>query len=194
MRICPSYLSFILYNPIRKAFTDRNRILEESGIAESSVVLEVGAGNGFITEAIAEKARKVYAVELQQGMVKKLKKRMVKFGGKVVIIECDIAAIPLCPPLPNGGDGAFDEQFADVAIMYYSFHEVAKKAEASKNIGRAVKPGGILAIYEPTVEVNKAGMQKTVGMFESMGFQKEIERDGRFTRFARLRKAATGSK
>lgn len=176
MKICPSYLSFILYNPIRKAFTDRGRILEESGINESSVVLEIGSGNGFITEAIAQRAKKVYAVELQDGMVRKLKKRMEKFKDKVDIILCDIATCDI------------GSEFADAAIMYYSFHEVANQADASKNIGKAIRPGGVLSIYEPSIEVNRAGMQKTAGIFENIGFEKEIERHGRVTRFVKLRK------
>jgi 16S rRNA A1518/A1519 N6-dimethyltransferase RsmA/KsgA/DIM1 with predicted DNA glycosylase/AP lyase activity len=44
--------------------TDRKKILDESGITANSIVLEVGAGNGFLTEVIAERARKVYAIEL----------------------------------------------------------------------------------------------------------------------------------
>ncbi|HWR72739.1 MAG TPA: rRNA adenine N-6-methyltransferase family protein, partial [Nitrospirota bacterium] len=63
--VCPHWLSGILYNPLRKAFTDRLAVLRESGIRESSVVLEVGAGNGFFTEVLAGRARLVYAVELQ---------------------------------------------------------------------------------------------------------------------------------
>jgi ubiquinone/menaquinone biosynthesis C-methylase UbiE len=176
MKICPSYLSFILYNPIRKALTDRKRILDESGITESSVVLEIGAGNGFITEAIAQRAKKVYANELQPGMVKKLKKRMEKFGDKVDILLCDIANCDI------------GEEFADAGIMYYSFHEIGNQAGAVRNIGKVIKKDGTLSIYEPTIEVNKAAMQKTAGMFEAVGFEKEVERDGSFTRFVRLRR------
>lgn len=176
MKICPSYLSFILYNPIRKALTDREGVLDESGITSSSTVLEIGAGNGFITEAIAMRAEKIYANELQHGMVRKLRKRVEKFGDKVNILLCDIA---------NCNIG---EEFADVGIMYYSFHEISNQIEASKNIGKAIKTGGLLSIYEPTIEVSKTKMEQTVKMFEDIGFQREIERDGLFTRFVRLRK------
>lgn len=176
MKICPSYLSFILYNPLRKALTDRERVMDESGITESSVVLEIGAGNGFITEAIAQRAKKVYANELQTGMVRKLKKRMRRFGSKVEIMLCDIA------------DCDIGEEFADIGIMYYSFHEISNQVDAVKNIARAIKSDGIISIYEPTIEINKPVMQKTIKMFEDVGFQNEIQRDGIFTRFVRLRK------
>ena len=129
--VCPSWLSFILYNPIRKAFTDREKILDECGVTKDSVVLEVGAGNGFLTEAIAELAKKVYTVELQ--------KRVLRFADKVSIIHGDIASVIL------------KEEVFDICLMYYSFHEVSNKIDAVDNISRALKTGGILPIYEPTI-------------------------------------------
>jgi ubiquinone/menaquinone biosynthesis C-methylase UbiE len=179
MWICPSYLSFVLYNPIRKAFTDRRKILEESGIRESSVVLEIGAGNGFITEAIARQAKKVYALELQAGMVRKLNKRMKRFGDTVEIIKGDAGTYPL------------KSGFADVALMYYSFHEVSEHAAAGRNIAQTVKPGGIIAIYEPKIEVNKSRMLESVRIFEAAGFVKEAAYVSLFTRFVKLRKRST---
>ncbi|MDA8079252.1 MAG: class I SAM-dependent methyltransferase [Nitrospiraceae bacterium] len=174
--VCPSWLSFILYNPIRKALTDRRKVLEESGITSDSVVLEVGSGNGFLTEALAGVCRRVYAVELQGGMVRKLRKRISRFGETVRVIQGDIVSIEL------------DEGVADVCLLYYCFHEVSSQEEAAARIGRAVRKGGTLAIYEPTVEVRRADMKRTVSLFEKMGFHMEQERSGAFTRFARMRK------
>jgi ubiquinone/menaquinone biosynthesis C-methylase UbiE len=174
--VCPSWLSFILYNPVRKTFTDREKVLKESLITGDSVVLEVGAGNGFFTEVLAQSARKVHAVELQSDMVRKLERRTARFGEKVSVHQCDIAACGLA------------DSSVDVCFMYYSFHEVKDKKGAAGSIGRALRDGGVLAIYEPSVEVSRQWMQKTTGMFEEVGFVKEKERHGLFTRFARLRK------
>ena len=176
MGICPSWLSFILYNPIRKALTDRKKILDESGITANSLVLEVGAGNGFLTEVIAERARKVYAIELQDGMVRKLKKRVQRFGDKVDIIHGDIASYSI------------EEELFDVCLMYYSFHEVINKVDAAKNITKALKIDGVLSIYEPTIEVQNPDMQKTTALFEDMGFKKEMSWNHFLTKFVRLRK------
>ena len=164
------------YNPLRKIVTDREKVLEECGIIHDSVVLEVGAGNGFFTEVLAEHAKKVYFVELQYGMVEKLKKRVAGFGDRVSIIECDIATCGI------------EDNVADVCLMYYSFHEVKEKAGAVRTISRALKPGGFLTVYEPTIEVNAKGMQNTVERFENGGFEKETERNGLFARFVKLRK------
>ena len=182
MRLCPPSLSFILYNPVRKALTDRTKVLDESCIKFDSVVLEVGAGNGFFTEVLAGHAKKVYAVELQDGMVRKLIKRVKRFGANVDIRHCDIAACDI------------GIEFADVCLMYYSFHEVSSQEDASVNIGRALKTGGILSIYEPAIEVDKSAMHKTVKLFEDIGFKKDMARDGIFTRFTRLKKTVTSDK
>jgi tRNA A58 N-methylase Trm61 len=176
--VCPSWLSVILYNPVRKAFTDREVILKESGVTGNSVVLEVGAGNGFLTEALAERSGKVYAVELQDGMIRKLRRRVARFGEKVSIIKGDISLISL------------GEELADVCILYYSFHEFGDKEKAADTIGKAIKKGGFLSIYEPTFEVGKRSMQKTAMLFEQRGFVQAQEKEGLFTRFMSFKKSA----
>jgi len=176
--VCPSWLSFILYNPARKMFTDREAILNESGVTENSVVLEVGAGNGFLTEALAERSGKVYAIELQEGMIRKLGRRIARFKEKVSIIKGDISLIPL------------DEKLVDICILYYSFHEFGDKEKAADTISRAIKYGGLLSIYEPTFEVGKRSMQRTAMLFEQRGFVQAQEKEGLFTRFMSFRKSA----
>jgi tRNA A58 N-methylase Trm61 len=174
--VCPSWLSCILYNPVRKIFTDREKILTESGVTAGSVVLEIGAGNGFFTEFLVERAKKVYAVELQEAMIKKLQKRIQDYRDKVLLIRGDIASVVL------------EEEIADVCLLYYSFHEVTGRVSAAENISAAVKRGGILSIYEPTLEVGEIQMNETVAMFEQRGFSRDTERNRFFTRFVRLRK------
>jgi tRNA A58 N-methylase Trm61 len=175
-RVCPSWLSFMLYNPLRKQFTDREKIICESKIGKNSTVLEVGAGNGFLTEVMAETAEKIVVVELQEGMVRKLGKRIGRFGDKVEIITSDISSVNL------------ETGFADVCVVYYCFHEVSDQPAAVRNIARSVKGGGMVSIYEPTVEVGKKTMADTVKMFSDEGFIKEAESNGLFTRFVRMRK------
>jgi ubiquinone/menaquinone biosynthesis C-methylase UbiE len=174
--VCPSWLSFILYNPLRKAFTDRSKVLDESCIKPESVVLEIGAGNGFFTEALAERARKVFAVEFQQGMVRKLRKRVQRFGDRVEIVQEDIASAVLA------------QDMADVCLLYFSFHEISRQDQAAAIIARTVKRNGILSIYEPSVEVNRRDMEATVSLFRSLGFSLEGTHNTMFARSALLRK------
>ncbi len=174
--VCPSWLSFILYNPLRKIVTDRSRVLDESCINPESVVLEVGAGNGFFTEAIAERAKKVIAVELQQGMVRKLRKRVHRFAEAVEIVMEDVSISEL------------SHDIADVCLLYYSFHEIARKNEAAVTIAKTVRCGGVVSIYEPSIEVNRKQMEASVSLFRYQGFRLEHSHETLFSRFARLRR------
>jgi len=106
-----------------------------------------------------------------------LQKRINRFGNKVQIIHSDIAEYKI------------QESFADVCIMYYSFHEVSNKPEAALNIDKAVKMNGLLSIYEPTIEVTKTGIKETANLFKARGFVEEINWNNLFTRFVRLRKS-----
>jgi ubiquinone/menaquinone biosynthesis C-methylase UbiE len=147
-RVCPSWLSFMLYNPVRKAFTDRHRILDESGITPDCIVLEVGAGNGFLTEVIVKRAQKVICVELQDGMVRKLKKRVKRFGNKIEIITTDIASQSI-------GDAC-----ADVCLLYFTFHEVEDKAQVNKNDMRKS-----IALFEQSGFVKEREFSRTFTRF-----------------------------
>jgi ubiquinone/menaquinone biosynthesis C-methylase UbiE len=111
-------------------------------------------------------------------MIKKLKRRIARFGERVAIIKGDIAELSL------------DQGLVDVCLLYYSFHEFGDKEKAADAISRAVRSGGTVSIYEPTVEVGKSSMQRTVSIFEQRGFIKAKEKDGLFTRFVSLQKIA----
>jgi len=179
-RICPPSHAWILRNPLRKLFSNRPGILEAAGIDSGSVVLEVGAGNGFFTEIIARTARKVIAVELQEDMAEKLYKALegVLPNSPIEIRVADIATIRLAP------------RSVDVAFLYYSFHEILEQETAASNIARTLKVGGRLAVYEPVIEVKEDAMARTVSIFEQRGFVTTDSGKSIFTRWAIMRKEA----
>lgn len=61
-------------------------IIEASDINKDDIILEVGPGLGFLTEKLAEKAKKVIAIELDDKLAEVLKKRLEKQGIKNVEI------------------------------------------------------------------------------------------------------------
>ena len=50
------------------------KIIEVSDIQPSDTVLEIGAGLGFVTRELVQRAKRVIAVELDKDMVKELEK------------------------------------------------------------------------------------------------------------------------
>jgi 16S rRNA (adenine1518-N6/adenine1519-N6)-dimethyltransferase len=64
-------------------------IIEASNISPDDVVVEVGPGIGTLTQALAQKAKKVIAIEKDKAMVEILKETMKEYNN-VEIIHADI--------------------------------------------------------------------------------------------------------
>ena len=68
-----------------------NKIVEAGNILPDSVILEVGAGTGNLTESILEKKpKKIFIIEKDEKLVEKLKER---FDNKIVIIPKDVLKV-----------------------------------------------------------------------------------------------------
>ncbi len=75
------------------------RLVEYAGVERGDVVLEIGAGGGSITEKLANKAKKVYAVEKDKALCETLRAQYENTKNKaevnVKVIEGDIMKIEL---------------------------------------------------------------------------------------------------
>ena len=77
------------------------RLVDYADVERGDVVLEIGAGGGSITEKLANKAKKVYAVEKDKALCETLraqyenKKSKAEVKAKVRVIEGDIMKIEL---------------------------------------------------------------------------------------------------
>lgn len=75
------------------------RLVEYAGVERGDVVLEIGAGGGSITEKLANKAKKVYAVEKDKALCETLRAQYENTKSKaevnVKVIEGDIMKIEL---------------------------------------------------------------------------------------------------
>ncbi|TME58812.1 MAG: ribosomal RNA small subunit methyltransferase A [Chloroflexi bacterium] len=80
----------------------RDRIAEAAGISPDDDVLEVGAGAGGLTVALASRARRVTAVELDRRLIPVLKE--ISEGlDNVEVVESDILAFDASSAFPGGG-------------------------------------------------------------------------------------------
>lgn len=73
------------------------RLVDYAGVERGDVVLEIGAGGGSITEKLANKAKKVYAVEKDKALCETLRAQYEnkKSKAEVKVIEGDIMKIEL---------------------------------------------------------------------------------------------------
>ena len=65
------------------------KMVSHASLGEGDTVLEVGAGLGFLTERLAEKAKQVIAVEIDPKMVRVLEDRLSSYGN-VSVLHGDI--------------------------------------------------------------------------------------------------------
>ncbi|RJS70411.1 ribosomal RNA small subunit methyltransferase A, partial [Methanophagales archaeon] len=73
------------------------RLVNYAGVERDDVVLEIGAGGGSITEKLADKAKRVYAVEKDKALCESLRAQYENTKSKagVKVIEGDIMKIEL---------------------------------------------------------------------------------------------------
>ncbi|MBS7611168.1 ribosomal RNA small subunit methyltransferase A [Candidatus Bathyarchaeota archaeon] len=71
-----------------------HRLVDYAYISNEDIVLEIGAGIGLLTKLLSEKAKIVYAVELDRKLVNYLKSRFPD-GSNVKIIEGDFLKIEI---------------------------------------------------------------------------------------------------
>lgn len=67
------------------------RVVEVSGLSETDVALEVGAGTGGLTDLLASRACRVVSVEIDHGLARLLERRFAE-RDNVVIVRADALA------------------------------------------------------------------------------------------------------
>ena len=81
----------------------RDRVVEAAGVTGEDDVLEVGAGVGTLTIALAERCRRLVAVELDDRLIPALSE-VVAGHDNVEVVAADILKFDLQAAFPNGGE------------------------------------------------------------------------------------------
>jgi ubiquinone/menaquinone biosynthesis C-methylase UbiE len=109
-------------------------------VARGSVVADLGAGSGYFTIRLARavgSAGKVYAVDIQSGMLELLRRAVAKERLANVI-----------PVLAAEDDPRLPEQSLDLVLMVDVYHELSSPQVTLAHLQRALKPGGRLVLLE----------------------------------------------
>jgi ubiquinone/menaquinone biosynthesis C-methylase UbiE len=132
-------------------------------IEPSDTVVDLGCGPGFYTIEFAKRAKEVVAVDLQQGMLDKVKAKAKKEGiANVRFLQTDGKSLEL------------SDESADKIVLVTVFHEVAEPEFVLKEFARVLKPNGQLII----VEVIKKGIISGAPVQNPAELQVEIEAGG----------------
>jgi len=69
-----------------------HKMVSYASVSKRDTVLEIGAGLGFLTEKLAEKAERVIAVEIDEKLVRVLRKRLRRYDN-ITILHGDVMKI-----------------------------------------------------------------------------------------------------
>ena len=165
-RICPVEISIGLDNSLRRWLQNPSKILKPYLIAGDKV-LDYGCGPGFFTLDIAQLVGDsgiVYAADLQDGMLEKVRKKISSTGiqSRIKIHKCEESAIRL-------------NDTVDFILAFYMIHEVVNQDEIFLEFKQILNPKGKVLIIEPNFHVSKTDFNNMILQLEKTGF-KIIER------------------
>lgn len=139
-RLFPPQDLGLLEAPDRDEWQRPHQILDALGIAEASVVADVGAGSGWFTVRLARRVGpngRVYAQDVQLEMLNATSRRVSREG---------LANVR--PTLGRGNDPGLPAGALDAILVVDVLHEIEDHVTFLANLGRALKPGGLIGIVD----------------------------------------------
>ena len=164
-RVCPWWLGYLLASPLRKLVHRPENILKPY-INEGMTVLEVGSGMGFFTLPMARlvgESGHVVCVDLQERMIRAVKKRAVK-AGLINRIE-----LRVCTPTSLCIDDLAEK--VDFALLFAVVHEVPDAKQFLSEIQRSLRKGGMLLFSEPAGHVSREAFGGVLATAQGLGFR-----------------------
>lgn len=161
-RVCPVWMAYTFDNSLRKLIHNPKKMFKEY-VREGMTVMDIGCGLGCFSIGLAKmvgKKGKVYSVDLQKGMLDRLRKR-AKRAGIVDIIETHQCY----------ADEIGIEEKLDFALAFWMIHETPNAHDFLKQIHSLLKPGGILYIAEPKKHVSQTSINDLATFAEDIVYQ-----------------------
>lgn len=163
--VCPSWMGYVLANPLRRIGHNPDRILAPY-VTAGMKVLEIGPAMGFFTLPLARRvgpAGRIVCTDVQAKMIDGLRKRAAKAG------VADRIDARLCEPASLGiGDLAGG---IDFVLAFAVVHEVPDARRLFAEIVQAMKPGARGLVAEPKMHISTAEFEQTLAAASAAGLR-----------------------
>lgn len=137
----PGFLTRLIDNPIRRKFIQKPETVAERMRLESGMtVVEIGPGKGSYTKALAKNILpdgKVYAIDIQESVINRLKKRIEKENIANII-----------PKIDDAYNLSFKDESVDRVLLIACLPEIPDPIRALKEFKRILKPDGLISLSE----------------------------------------------
>jgi predicted methyltransferase len=133
----------------RDAWQEPERVLDLLALEPGAAVADLGAGSGYFTERLAARVGstgRVVAVEIDPDALRDLTRRFPESAFPQVVIERGSERDPGLAP------GSLD-----LVLMVDTYHELRDAAAILAAVGRALRPGGRLAVIDRPAATDQPG-------------------------------------
>ncbi len=127
----------ILESSERLKFLNPDNILDKVGLSREMIFADLGCGTGYFTIPASKRVKKVYALDVQQGMLDILRSKIEK--QKISNIE-SILSEKSHIPLPDN--------LVNVLLMGNVFHELEARDSIINEVKRILSGGGKMVIVD----------------------------------------------
>jgi predicted methyltransferase len=151
-RLFPPQDLGLLETPDRDIWQHPDLVMDKLGIAEASVVADIGAGAGWFTSRLARRVGPngtVYAEDVQREMLLAIDRRVKALG---------LANVK--PILGTDDDPQLPPRSLDAALMVDAYHEGnSREARISllRNLAAALRPNGLFGLIDFKLEGSGPG-------------------------------------
>jgi ubiquinone/menaquinone biosynthesis C-methylase UbiE len=160
--VCPAEFSGSLDNKLRRRLHDPRKILEPL-ITKGMTVLDLGCGPGYFTIALADlvgETGRVMAIDLQQGMLERVREKMEKSesGKRITLHKCEADKLGLTEKV-------------DFILAFWMLHEVPDQERLFAELKTLINPDGKIFIVEPKWHVTARSFNNMISITEKIGFK-----------------------
>jgi ubiquinone/menaquinone biosynthesis C-methylase UbiE len=130
----------LLDAPDRDLWQRPDQIMDAMGIADASVVADIGAGSGWFTIRLARRVGPqglVYAEDVQKEMLTAISRRVGREGLANVRPVLGLKNDPRLPP-----------QSLDAALVVDAYHEIENRVAVLSSLARSLKPQGRIGVVD----------------------------------------------
>jgi ubiquinone/menaquinone biosynthesis C-methylase UbiE len=130
----------LLDAPDRDLWQRPDQIMDAMGIADASIVADIGAGSGWFTIRLARRVGPrglVYAEDVQKEMITALSRRVGREGLGNVRTVLGLNNDPQLPP-----------NSCDAVLVVDAYHEIEDRVSMLSSIARALKPQGRIGVVD----------------------------------------------